>query len=102
MFKKQVSFPCSESQRVLQIQRTYNNTWTILIETLLGLYYIKNLEAGGIKIQVYQVSDCDRFELVSESKIVIFSNSKSSFIVIDLLKESSKSFPFPMPNLDWL
>ena len=33
MLTKAVRFPFSESERVRMIQRTYNNTWTMLIYT---------------------------------------------------------------------
>ena len=44
------------------IQRTYNNTWTMLIgkydeTTEENYYYIKHTEADGKEIQVYRLDD---------------------------------------------
>ena len=96
MLTKSVSFPLGELERVMMIQRTYNNTWTMLIYTFGLKSYIKHTEADGTEIQVFQLHvHTHGFELVSESKIMIPFYFTCSIMVIDLLKGSSKSFSFP-------
>ena len=95
MLKEKVSFRLGERQRVLQIQRTYKNTWTLLVEVLKQSIYVKHLTEDGTEIKVYKVSVSDHFELVSESKILVPYICSNIFIVIDLLKGSSESFTIP-------
>ena len=79
----------------MQIQRTYKNTWTLLVEVLKQSIYVKHLQADGTEIKVYKVSVCNCFELVSESKIMVPQKADKLILVIDLLKGSSKSFTIP-------
>ena len=72
----------------------------MLIETydftkLQHVNYVKHTEADGTDIQVFQLhAHSSGFELISESKILITFRYRSSIMVIDLLKGSSKSISF--------
>ena len=77
MLKRSVCFPLDDRAEVRRIQRTYKNTWTMLIKKPVknkghSILYINHTEADGTEIQVYPLnfqSFC--FELVNENKIFV-------------------------------
>ena len=104
MFKKEGRFPLYSKEEVHQIEKTLNNTWILLLTNYSikpKIKYIRHTKADGKDIKLYSIDPyVNSFELVSDSKIFVPEPKNKRILIIDLLKESVKSFPFHFPQVN--